>query len=48
MAGAYVANAQKQDDSLSELTLVLKVSNKELDRTSTSAAYGVASVSGGP
>jgi hypothetical protein len=48
MAGVYSANAQKQDEGSSELTLVLKVGGQELDRTSTSAAYGVASVTGQP
>jgi hypothetical protein len=35
MAGVYSANAQKQDDGASELTLVLTVGGRELDRTST-------------
>jgi hypothetical protein len=42
----YSANAQKQDDSPSTLTLVLTIDGEEVDRTSTSAAYGVASVTG--
>jgi hypothetical protein len=47
-ASFYSANAQKKDDGLAELTLVLMVGNRELDRTTTWAEYGVASVSGGP
>lgn len=47
-ASFYSANAQKQDDGLDELTLVLRVGGRELDRTTTWAQYGVASVSGGP
>lgn len=44
--GVHSANAQKQDDSTGELTLILMVGSQELDRTSTSAAYGLASVVG--
>lgn len=45
-SGVYSANAQKQDDSAGELTLILMVGNQEVDHTSTSAAYGLASVVG--
>jgi hypothetical protein len=46
MGGTYSANAQKQDDTSQQLTLVLRIDGQEVDRTSTSAAYGLASVVG--
>jgi hypothetical protein len=44
--GIYSANAQKQSDGLGTLTLILKINGEEVDKTSTSAAYGIASVTG--
>jgi hypothetical protein len=44
--GIYSVTAQKKDDSLGTLALILRINGKEVDSTSTSAAYGVASVSG--
>lgn len=43
-SGIFSANAQKQDDSKSPLTVILVVDGEEVDRTTTSAAYGVAQV----
>jgi hypothetical protein len=47
-ASFYSANAQKQGEGLDELTLVLRVGDRQVDRTTTWAEYGVVSVSGGP
>lgn len=46
MSGVFVANAQKQSEG-GMLTLILSVDGREVDRTSTTAAYGVASVDSG-
>jgi hypothetical protein len=43
--GIFSANAQKQDE-FGSLTLVLLVNGKQVDSATTTAAYGVASVSG--
>jgi hypothetical protein len=44
----FVANAQKQSEGSESLTLVLLVDGREVDRATTSAAYGIAQVDSGP
>jgi hypothetical protein len=39
-----VANAQKQDEA-GKLTMILEINGEEVDRSTTSAAYGVVQVS---
>jgi hypothetical protein len=43
--GFYSANAQNQGDS-GTLTLILKINGKQIDSSTTTAAYGIASVTG--
>jgi hypothetical protein len=43
--GIFSANAQKQDE-FGSLTLILFVNGKQVDSVTTTAAYGVASVTG--
>jgi len=46
IAGIFSANAQKQSEGPSELTLVLEIDGREVDRATTTAAYGIAQVQG--